>query len=184
MVSPPSPALTVPLTACTSGPVTVCHQPGTTRGAGGRAGSHPGCSGLPRHPPWGQRSGSPSPFPAGIPNQSCHAVWRELDPALPLRVLSCRDSLAAPPGPLARPGAARSLPMGSSSSPAPALPAGGRLIGVGIFVPGPRPGFILSPDICAKQAEHAAGAGGVPAWCERGSRRLRFQPDLETGAGR
>lgn len=76
------------------------------------------------------------------------------------------------------------LPAGCGDSPA-ALPAA--VIGVGTFAPGPGPGFILSPDICAKQAEHVAvmaGAGGGPAWRERGSPHLRFQPDLESRGGR
>lgn len=43
VVCPPFPALVILLTACTGGPMTPCHQPGTTKGIGRRTGNHPGC---------------------------------------------------------------------------------------------------------------------------------------------
>lgn len=113
-------------------------------GTGTGAQSHPGLLGEQPHEvsTTGTGSRSPSPSPAGISHLGSLAMWGEQGPGPALRVLSCREPPAAP-----------------SRLPTPFGHCWARgVIGTGTFAPGPGPGFILSADICAKQAEHAVPA--------------------------
>lgn len=149
VVSPPFPAVTVPAPAC--------HQPGTTRGAGRRAGSHPAWQPC-KVSSMGTRARVTQPLPGRVSKpklpRDTEGVESRLAPAGPVLQGPSRST----PGTARPPRRCPRTPHGLRPFPGAALPlpARGGLIGMGIFAPGPGPGFILSRDICAEQAEHAA----------------------------
>ena len=165
MVSPPFPALTVLLTACTGGPMPTCHQPSTTGGTGRRASSHPGRVPRQQHckvSSMGTRAQVTQPLPSRIskPKPPCNMQGIGSRFALEGPILQgpsrstledCSPALALP----ARSPRVLEIPWQQHPGTLLPLPARGGLIGMGIFAPGPGPGFILSPDICA-MAEHVA----------------------------
>lgn len=177
--------------------MTMCHQPSTTGGTKRRAGIRAGCMPGQQHCKMSSMGTStwvtrPLPSKVSKPKPPCNMqrIGSRFAPAGPILQGFSRSSpedhslALALPAPSPR---VLAIPLQQHPGTLLPLPAHGRLIGVGIFAPGPVLGLFSALTFVPSRQSMShlfARAGGVPAWHERGSQHLSFQPDLDTRAGR